>query len=158
MAQDQYGNAIFNGATSTGLRNVGSYQVSGHPFITGSTLKLAQEKKISFPYVTKKVSVIASGAFAAGTHLRVHFASTSSGPAATGKAGGGSLHVYNHLHFIELNSHEDSFEFDVKCKEIYVSSKGGTAGFMLYASLTNIPTGSMYALTGSGITKGTAGS
>jgi len=136
-----------------GLRNVGSYQVSGHPYLTGSVLKANQEKKVSFPYVTKKVSVIASGTFAAGTHLRIHLASTSSGPAATGVAGGGSIDVYNELHFIELDSHEDSFEFDVKCKEIYVSSKGGASGFQLYASLTNIPTGSMYALTGSGITK-----
>ena len=56
-------------------------------------------------------------------------------------------------HYITLNSHEDSMEFDVKCKELYLSAPGAAAaGFMLYASLTNIPTSSMYAVTGSGVT------
>jgi hypothetical protein len=57
------------------------------------------------------------------------------------------------MHYITLNSNEDSMEFDVKCKQIFLSSPGGAGGFMLYASLTNIPTSSMYALTGSGLTE-----
>ena len=32
--------------TSVGLRNVGSYQISGHPYITGSALIANEEKKI----------------------------------------------------------------------------------------------------------------
>ena len=36
----------------------------------------------------------------------------------------------------------------------YISSPAGTGGFMLYASLTNIPTSSMYVITGSGVTDG----
>ena len=145
MATDaNTGQGIFVGATRSGLRNVGSYQVSGHPYITGSTLNQGAELKVSFPYVTKKVSVIASGS-QTGTGLRVHFAATSSGAVIGG------------LHYISLNTHEDSIDLDVKCKEIYLScpgSAGGTTGgaFMLYASLTNIPTGSMYTITGSGIT------
>ena len=132
---------------TVGLRNVGSYQISGHPFITGSALALNEEKQIQFPFVTKKITVIASGS-QSDTGLRVHFNSRDDG------------HVYSvhgqgetALHFITLDSHEDSIEFDVKCKEIYVSSPGGTGGFRLYASLTTIPTSSMYALTGSGLTQ-----
>ena len=33
-----------------GLRNVGSYQIAGHPFITGSTLATWEEKKVEFPF------------------------------------------------------------------------------------------------------------
>ncbi len=78
----------------------------------------------------------------ASPSLRVHFAST-----------GSSSDVFGSRHYIEFNSNEDSFEFDVKCKEIYISAAGTAAGgFQLYASLTNVPTGSMYAMTGSGIT------
>ena len=146
MAKDAYNNLVFPGATSVGLRNVGSYQVSGHPYITGSTMVQNEEKKISFPYVSKKVTVIASGS-QPDLGLRVHFAPTgSTDPGGTG--------VVDGLHYIVLGSHEDSIELDVKCKEVYVSSPGGTGGFMLYASLTNIPTARMYAVTGSGITDG----
>ena len=121
-----------------GLRNVGSYQVSGHPYLTGSTLSSGQQMKIEFPYVTKTVTVIASGSLP-DTGIRVHFADRSQ-------------NLYEGKHYITLNSHEDSMAFDVKCKEIYISSPDGAAGFQLYASLTNIPSGQMYALTGSGIT------
>lgn len=140
---DSSGQNIYTGAPRPGLRNVGSYQVSGHPFITGSAIGAGDEVKVTFPYITKKVTVIASGSFAAGDSLRVHFASTGSGVG----------NVVSQLHYIHLNSHEDSFEFDVKCKEIYVSNPGAAQGFQLYASLTNITTNSMYHLTGAGITE-----
>ena len=146
MATDaKTGQPIFHGATRVGLRNVGSYQVSGHPFVTGSVLSIGHEAKVSFPYVTKNITVINSSSANGTTSdvVRVHFAST-----------GSNEHIIPKKHYIQLNSYEDSFEFDAKCKEIYVSNASATklGGFMLYASLTNIPTGSMYALTGSGIT------
>ena len=45
-----------------GLRNVGSYQVSGHPYTTGSTDmgSANTELKVEFPYVTKDITVVAS--------------------------------------------------------------------------------------------------
>jgi|3_EtaG_2_1085321.scaffolds.fasta_scaffold40120_3 hypothetical protein len=140
---DSSGQNIFKGMARPGLRNVGSYQVSGHPYITGSVIGAGDQVKVTFPHVTKKVTVIASGSFAAGDSLRVHFASTGSGVG----------NVVDQLHYIHLNSHEDSFDFDVKCKEMYVSCPGAAQGFQLYASLTNISTGSMYHLTGAGITE-----
>tara|TARA_Y100000593_G_C4212830_1_gene287747 strand:+ start:436 stop:885 length:450 start_codon:yes stop_codon:yes gene_type:complete len=139
MAKDQNNNVVYPGAPSVGLRNVGSYQVSGHPFITGSSLATDEEKKVTFPYITKKVTIIASGS---QNHpgLRIYFAAASSG------------NVINAGHYLQLDSHEDSIELDVKCKEIYIASPGSPGAFKLYASLTNIPTHRMYALTGSGIT------
>lgn len=152
MAHDlKTGQPIFHGATSVGLRNVGSYQISGHPYVTGSTLHAGQEKKVPFPYVTKKITIIASGS-SFGQGLRVHFNPTGSG---TDSSNGASGPVVSSNHFINLDSHEDSLEFDVRCKEIYLSTPDGTAaGYKVYASLTTIPTQSMYALTGSGLTTG----
>ena len=122
-----------------GLRNVGSYQVSGHPYITGSANmgSADTEHKVSFPYVTKNVTVIASGS---APVIKIHFNSDSAGD------------VLNGNHFITLNSVEDSITFDVKCKEIYLTNINATSGFQLYASLTNVETSHMYTLTGSGLT------
>ena len=52
---------------TVGLRNVGSYQVSGTPWITGSTVQgsvagggsnIKGEFKVSFPRVTKSIETI----------------------------------------------------------------------------------------------------
>ena len=122
-----------------GLRNVGSYQVAGHPYITGSTLVTNEEMKVAFPYVTKSITVIASGS---ASSIRIHFNATGSGNVRAGK------------HYISLNSAEDAVTFNAKCKEIYISSAngGGDRGFQLLASLTGIEVGHMYDLTGSGLT------
>ena len=128
-----------------GLRNVGSYQISGHPFITGSVDMGAadNEHKVEFPYVAKTVTVVNSGSIDAADGkqaIRVHFNAASAGDVMDG------------FHYIALDSNEDSFTFDSKCKEIYITNVDANAGFMLYASLTGIDTNSMYALTGSGLT------
>ena len=123
-----------------GLNNVGSYQVSGVPFITGSAaLGAGQEYRYGFPFVARSVTVINHSA----NDIRVHFNSTSSG------------HVVNGLHYVELDSDEDSFTFNVKCSEIYISApaaNAGNASYRIAAELTRIHTGSMFGLTGSGLT------
>ena len=123
----------------TGIRNVGSYQVSGHPYITGSVDmgSAGTEHVVSFPFVSKNVTVIASGS----SIIKVHFNSDS----ADGD-------VLDAAHFITLDSDEDSITFDVKCKEVYLTNVNANAAFQLYASLTNIDASSMYILTGSGLT------
>jgi len=134
------GEPIFPGATSVGLRNVGSYQVSGQPFITGSRMATGEEKRIDFPYVTKNITTIASGS---NCSIRIHFNSTSSvGNVITG------------LHYISLDSDEDALTLDVKCRTVYISCiiGGDDKGFQVMASLTNIPVRRMYNLTGSGLT------
>lgn len=124
-----------------GIGHVGSYQVSGRPWITGSTSMVANtEDKIEFPSVTKQVVVINH----ASQTLRIHFAPGAQGNTLDGE------------HYIELDSDEDSFTFNVKCKEIYLStpsSNSAVAKYRVYAELTSIPTLRMYALTGSGITE-----
>ena len=94
---------------------------------------------MSFPFVTKSVTIVASGTNG-DPLIKVHFNSTGSGDIVNGK------------HFITLDSHGDSMTFDVRCKEIFVTGENATSGFELYASLTNITSSQMWALTGSGLT------
>jgi hypothetical protein len=123
-----------------GLRNVGSYQASGHPFVTGSTLSDGEEKATVFPFVTKSVTVIASGSTNSPL-IGVSFNSTGSDDG-----------VMNGNHYITMDSNGDSMTFDVKCKEVYIHALNATSGYEIYASLTNIETARMYGLTGSGLT------
>lgn len=123
-----------------GLANVGSYQVAGQPYISGSTAHAPlQEIQYQFPYVTKAVTVVNHSA----NTIRIHFNSTSSGPVVSG------------VHYVELDSDEDSYTFNAKCKQIFVSApaNGGDAQYRVIAELTGIERGSMYDLTGSGLTE-----
>jgi len=122
-----------------GLRNVGSYQVSGWPWITGSAVADGEEVKVSFPMVTKSITLIASGSDT--MVLRAHFASTS----AAGN-------VVSGHHYITMENDDDSLTLNVKCKEMYISAVGSGVGFEVVAELTNVPTGRMFELTGSGHT------
>lgn len=126
-----------------GIRSVGAYQVSGIPFMTGSTGTLSDgtEARVRFPSITKSVTVINSGS-AAHSHLKVHFVSASAGDVLTDVG----------HHYVTLSDPGDSITFDVKCKEIYVTS-AGSAGFEVFAELTTIPTASMWdlAISGSGL-------
>ena len=124
----------------TGLRNVGSYQVSGHPYVTGSVVADGEEHVVRFPYISKAVTVIASGT-TGDPHIRVAFREAAAGDVIDGK------------HYITLDSNGDSITLDVKCTDLYISALNTTSGFELYASLTNINTSHMYELTGSGITE-----
>ena len=127
---------------TVGLRNVGSYQAAGTPYITGSTsINNGDEVKVQFPKVTKSVTVHSLSS-SDGTGVDIHFNSLSAGRVVDG------------IHFVRL-SHMEKFTFNVKCKEIYISNPATGAqplSFTVTAELTTIPTESMFALTGSGLT------
>jgi len=128
---------------SAGIGSVGSYQVSGKPWITGSDNGLAAdaEHKISFPTVAKAVTVINTDP--QNAELHVHFNSKTN----TSVSGG--------LHYVPLNDRKDSVTITCKCKEIYISSPswgGGPASYCVLAELTGINTNEMIQLTGSGLT------
>ena len=154
MATDANGNTIF-GRYSVGLHNVGSYQSSGKPFITGSTLSAIDTvHMIEFPSVSKSFTVINTDASNA---IRVHF-QTGSGAAVTvpGLTGEqpilGTADVIALKHFVTI-AYGSSLTMDVKCKKFYVSAPDAAASYQVFAELTNIPTDRMYHLTGSGITE-----
>ena len=59
---------------TSGLGNVGSYQVSGKPYLTGSSITDLNEFEVNFPNVTKSVTIEKT---AGAGELRVHFGSLS---------------------------------------------------------------------------------
>ena len=131
----------------SGLGNVGSYQISGHPFVTGAaTIANNGQERIKFPLVAKSVTVINR----ADVELRVHFTDSTSHSDAAGTG-----EVHNGLHYITLDNKKDSVTFDIKCSEIFVSNKSGGHGgaVEVFAELTTIHSGNMYILTGSGLTE-----
>ena len=130
----------------SGLGSSGAYQVSGYPYITGSTaLANSAEDHIRFPGVTKSITVMnrLSGSGDA-PDIRVHFASTTD----SGVVGG--------RHFITLTANKDSMTMNVKCTDLYISRSDPTAGnaaYTVFAEITGITKEQMFPLTGSGITE-----
>ena len=74
--------------------------------------------------------------------LRVHLLSTGSTSGAN---------IISNKHYQELQGYGTSIEIPAKTKEIYLTAVDSQVTFEITAELTNIPTGSMYNLTGSGI-------
>jgi len=134
----------------SGLGSVGQYQVSGHPWITGSGasgLKENTEHKISFPRVAKSVMVYIDD-YSGGDNIHVHFNSS-----------GSDANVYDAKHYFPLTNDRDSITFNVRCKEIYIScpstnnrGSGGDSGYIVVAELIGVDSKEMFDLTGSGLT------
>jgi hypothetical protein len=127
----------------SGIGAVGSYQVSGNPWITGSGqngLVDGAEHQISFPTVARSVTVMAFDP-AEDDEIRVHFNSTGSGDVIAGN------------HFFPLSVNRDAITFQTKCKEIFISNASGNdSGYIVLADLTDIGVENMLPLTGSGLT------
>jgi hypothetical protein len=149
-----------------GLRNVGSYQISGDPYITGSGDQANNLiKRFEFPTVTREVTVfnlptLADGA-TASKEIKVHFVSGSgkvsfseaadNDNAANVAANWANGEVIKGHHFVPLLAGE-SVSFTAKVKEIYVTTVEGISRYRVMADLTGIPATQMYHLTGSGHT------
>tara|TARA_B100000424_G_C22832320_1_gene444571 strand:+ start:120 stop:551 length:432 start_codon:yes stop_codon:yes gene_type:complete len=131
---------------TAGLRNVGSYQVSGQPYLSGAvtsaTLGSNQDGYFQFPYVTKKVIVSNESSTRDAIVSFVPFDRTIKTYGFANDASGSG----NWL----LLQKGTSIELDVKCKEIFVAPASANAVdfISVYAELTNIPTGSMYSFDG----------
>ena len=132
-----------------GIGNVGSYQTAGIPFLTGSTLLVANintndaEQLIQFPYVSKAITVINTDP--AGAAIKVHYNSLSD----AGFVSGGH-------HYVTLSGSKESITLYHKAQRVYVSlvssSIAVNSQFELIADLTNIDKDEMFILTGSGLT------
>jgi len=147
------GQPIYAGAPSVGLRNVGSYQVSGEPWISGSEEQAASKvKRYTFPFVSREVTVSNFGAAA----IRVHFVSGSGHTFTTGDqavAQSVTSDVYVGLHYVPVSGSGTTTTFRAKAKEVYVTTTAAGVGtYRVMADLTNVPTKRMYHLTGSGHT------
>lgn len=128
---------------SPGITSVGSYQVSGTPFLTGSEVTNGSEVQIDFPNVTKSITVINKDT-TGNDAIQVHFASMTANGGAT----------ITNKHFITLDAKNSSVTLNVKAKSIWISNldpSGNNSNFELYAELTGIGSGAMWTLTGEGI-------
>ena len=94
---------------------------------------------------TRAAATVVEGPFTSQTtgKLRVHMLSTTSSPHGA--------NVFGNKHYQELQGYGSTITLPMKTKEIYLSGVDAQVTFEVIAELTNIPTNSMYALTGSGI-------
>tara|TARA_Y100000592_G_scaffold46384_1_gene73618 strand:+ start:6219 stop:6686 length:468 start_codon:yes stop_codon:yes gene_type:complete len=149
-------------SNKVGLRNVGSYMVSGTPWVTGST-SFTAEKTIqhSFPNVTKSFTVINKGTVDIIIHFHEGQSQNPHSLSANGVDGVGGAKVftntdnyYANKNYITVPANDGAVTLDVKIKVLYLSTPTATTAgaYELYAELTEIPADSMYALSGSGIT------
>jgi len=127
-----------------GLNNVGSYQVSGRPFASGSCLAPASGSAtlvVRFPYVTKWFQIEPAQA-EGSTALRVAFSENGlHGRGGTGAADDG----YN---FRVHASSSFRGPLDMKVSELWFMSEDATTfTFDVVAGLTNIAIGSVSTAT-----------
>ncbi len=120
-----------------GLGSVGSYQVAGTPFVTGSSIPSGEEIQVEFPNVSRSITIINKDA--ESDDIRVHFQSKDSARTIAG------------IHYITLGSLNSSVTMNIKCRSVYLSAPGDAASFEMYAELTGIGPSGMFPLTGSGI-------
>ena len=110
--------------TEPGYNHMPAYQVSGLPYVTSSTATDTPPFKVSFPYITKFITIRADGG-----SLDIGF--TLNG-------------TNNSNHFVLPNN--GVLTMEVRVKEMYIK---GTSTFHLVAGLTGIPTASVPNLTSS---------
>jgi hypothetical protein len=145
-----YFNGYYN--QSPGIASVGSYQVAGMPWVTGSSALetgVANEQRIRFPAVSKSITIRNTSFQNADSFVVVSFASAKDP---------GDRDTQNGLHLLTLPSPLATYSdgrseitLDAKVKEVYIQAAGATAAFEVYASLTGIDVANMIPLTGSGI-------
>ena len=157
--------AIRRGAVGVGLRNVGSYQVSGQPFLTGSlNLDVGKIHMVEFPFVTKRIQV--TNVSPGSQFIMVMFNSGSGTTEITVPGAPGEQNFTNtrdtftNFNYVPVTG-SATLDMNVKCKKIYIANlsnearfagvNADNAAYAVFAELTNIPSERMYHLTGSGI-------
>ena len=119
-----------------GIGSTGAYQISGIPYMTGSTLAGGAEDELILPAVSRAITVYNTG----GSSLRIHFDTAS------------NADVINNKHFIEVPNSAtgglNRVRLEMRCSKVYISSVAGTT-YQLAAELT--PILDVISLSGSGI-------
>ena len=124
---------------TAGLNNVGSYQVSGIPYATGSLTVPASGStplKIEFPYVTQWVSIVNVNS----KHLRVGFSENG--------VKNGNFNYF----LVHEDNHPTWNMYNLKLTELYLLSDTNQAinNVSIAAGLTNIPTARIDNISPSG--------
>ena len=153
---------------ASGLGHAPAYQVSGRPWMTGSTIAPSGTFTVEFPSVTKNFTVVNTrhdaGDTVTGTEytgsLAIYF-----GPTPDVTWDGTNIDQITKNHYVFLDEPNDAYTFETKCTKVHVTCLGygnysagtpsqtsGVHGSVrIIAELTGIDDENMYALTGSGI-------
>ena len=137
-----------------GIASVGSYQISGTPYVSSSTLADGHVLQFDLPAVSRRL-LIRNDSVAQATSLVVAFDNPVTNPAVMALG-----------HGININSPADigtSFtlsgsvpfiDLDIKCSKFFLyspNSSGATVRYTVIGELTGIQPSQMFELTGSGI-------
>jgi hypothetical protein len=112
---------------------VSAYQIAATPFVTSSTVALGATREITFPQITRSITIKNLGA--STTALAFSFTQAGLLPA-------------NSNYFILSGS--ESFSGELRTDRLFVSGNAGTVvPFSLMAGLTFIPSKMLTPITGS---------
>ncbi len=153
---------------TSGLGHAPAYQVSGRPWMTGSTIAPSGTFTIEFPSVTKNFTVVntrhhageANTATVYSGSLAVYF-----GPTPSVTWDGTNIDQITKNHYVFLDEPNDAYTFETKATKVHITCLGygnyasgiptQTAGchgsVRIIAEMTGIDPENMYDLHGSGI-------
>jgi len=125
-----------------GIGSVGSYQISGTPFLVGKDAFLpGNEDLISFPAVTRAVTV---RNLTGNSYLKIHFESATTAP-----------NVLSGHHYLTLSGSSQGtseLRMEIKCNHMYITNDcASPLDYEILGELTGIGVGQMFPLSGSGI-------
>jgi len=106
--------------------NAAEFQVSSWPFVSSSIVYDTTIAEISFPYVTRWITVHNGGH---GTSKILHFGFTQNGVGVDGDTDG---------NYYTLHDGEQSQRLELKCKSLFIRAEGGDVPFSVMAGLTNV--------------------
>lgn len=119
----------FRHAGGPGARSTGAYMIGARPFLAGGIVDAGKTVKVSFPQVTRAITIINKDANS--DDIQVHFSSVSSSTATDPSWNQG-------FHYVTLDAKNQSITMNVRSKEIYLTAPAGDATFELFAELTDI--------------------
>ena len=119
----------FRNAGGPGARSTGAYQIGARPFIAGGAISGSATVKVTFPFVSRAITIVNKDA--ESDDIQIHFSSVS-GSAVTDPGWDTGLH------YITLDSKNQSMTMNVRAKEIFLTAPGNQASFELFAELTDI--------------------
>jgi hypothetical protein len=123
MATDaKTGQPIYPGSSgSPGIRSTGAYLIGARPFLIKAELDGGKVYKVSFPYVTRAITVISQDA--ASDDLYVAFANHAN--------------TWDH-HAITLGNNRDSITMNVRTSSLFLKAASGDVTVEVFAEMTDI--------------------
>jgi hypothetical protein len=123
MATDAItGQPIYSGSPgSPGIRSTGAYLIGARPFMIKAELDGGKVYKVSFPYVTRAITVISQDT--ASDDLYVAFANHAN--------------AWDH-HAITLGNNRDSITMNVRTSSLFLKAASGDVTVEIFAEMTDI--------------------